>query len=44
VDWIRDKQKLIESASELGNDLVVIITLQRRLGGLKRDLVPIETC
>jgi len=41
--WIRDKQKLVESTDELGNDLGGIITLQRRLGGLERDLAAIDT-
>lgn len=40
--WIRDKGKLIESTDELGNDLGGIITLQRRLGGLERDLAAID--
>ena len=40
--WIRDKEKLVESTDELGNDLGGIITLQRRLSGLERDLAAIE--
>ena len=40
--WIRDKEKLVESTDELGNDLGGIITLQRRLGGLERDLAAID--
>jgi spectrin beta len=40
--WIRDKEKLIESTDELGNDLGGIITLQRRLNGLERDLEAID--
>lgn len=40
--WIRDKGKLIESTDELGNDLGGIITLQRRLSGLERDLAAID--
>lgn len=40
--WIRDKAKLIESTDELGNDLGGIITLQRRLSGLERDLAAID--
>lgn len=40
--WIRDKAKLIESTDELGNDLGGVITLQRRLSGLERDLAAIQ--
>jgi spectrin beta len=40
--WIRDKEKLIESTDTLGNDLGGIITLQRRLSGLERDLAAID--
>ena len=42
VTWIRDKAKLIESTDELGNDLAGIITLQRRLSGMERDLAAIQ--
>ena len=42
MTWIRDKAKLIESTDELGNDLGGIITLQRRLSGLERDLAAID--
>ncbi|ESN99908.1 hypothetical protein HELRODRAFT_101195 [Helobdella robusta] len=42
MTWIRDKAKLIESTDELGNDLGSIITLQRRLSGLERDLAAID--
>ena len=40
--WIREKAKLIESTDELGSDLGGVITLQRRLSGLERDLAAIE--
>jgi len=33
---------LIESTDELSNDLTGVITLQRRLSGLERDLAAIE--
>lgn len=42
ANWIKDKAKLIESTDELGNDLSGIMQLQRRLGGLQRDLKAIE--
>ena len=40
--WIREKAKLIESTDELGSDLAGVITLQRRLSGLERDLEAIQ--
>ena len=40
--WIREKAKLIESTDELDNDLSGVITLQRRLSGLQRDLAAIQ--
>lgn len=40
--WIREKAKLIESTDELGNDLAGVMTLQRRLSGLERDLAAIQ--
>jgi len=40
--WIRDKAKLIESTDELGDDLTGVITLQRRLSTLERDLAAIQ--
>lgn len=42
ANWIREKAKLIESTDELGNNLEGIMQLQRRLGGLQRDLNAIE--
>lgn len=42
MTWIRDKEKLIESTDELDNDLTGVITLQRRLSGLERDLAAIQ--
>jgi len=33
---------LIESTDELGNDLAGVMTLQRRLSGLERDLAAIQ--
>ncbi|KAA3676090.1 spectrin beta [Paragonimus westermani] len=42
ANWIKEKAKLIESTDELGNDLSGIMQLQRRLGGLQRDLKAIE--
>lgn len=40
--WIKDKEKLIESTDDLGNDLAGMIGLQRRLSGLSRDLAVIQ--
>ncbi|ESO05968.1 hypothetical protein HELRODRAFT_105953 [Helobdella robusta] len=42
ITWINDKEKLIESTDELGKDLKGMIVLQRRLGGLNRDLGVIQ--
>ncbi|TGZ63077.1 hypothetical protein CRM22_007109 [Opisthorchis felineus] len=42
ANWIKEKAKLVESTDELGNDLSGIMQLQRRLGGLQRDLKAIE--
>lgn len=41
-NWIKDKMVLVESTDELGNDLAGIVQLQRRLGGLQRDMAAIE--
>lgn len=40
--WIHEKVKVIESTEELGNDLTGVMTLQRRLSGMERDLAAIE--
>jgi len=40
--WIREKARIIQSTDELGNDLAGIIQLQRRVGGLERDISAIE--
>jgi spectrin beta len=41
-NWIREKAKLIESTDELGDDLEGVMQLQRRLGGLQRDMGVLE--
>ena len=40
--WINEKAKIIESTEELGNDLTGVMTLQRRLSGMERDLAAIQ--
>ena len=40
--WIHEKAKVIESTDELGNDLSGVMTLQRRLSGMERDLAAIQ--
>lgn len=40
--WIRDKTRVIESTQELGNDLGAVMTIQRKLFGMERDLAAIE--
>lgn len=42
ANWIKEKEHLIESTDELGNDLDGIMQLQRRLSGLQRDLQAIQ--
>eukprot|EP00062_Callorhinchus_milii_P004164 gi/632942244/ref/XP_007886307.1/ PREDICTED: spectrin beta chain, erythrocytic isoform X2 [Callorhinchus milii] len=41
--WICEKTKLIESTQELGNDLTGVMTIQRKLCGIERDLAAIES-
>ncbi|RWS10326.1 spectrin beta chain-like protein [Dinothrombium tinctorium] len=43
VTWIEEKTKLLQTTEELGDDLTGIMTLQRRLGGMERDLAAIQT-
>lgn len=40
--WIHEKAKVIESTDELGNDLAGVMTLQRRLSTMERDLAAIQ--
>ncbi|XP_072314307.1 spectrin beta chain, erythrocytic isoform X2 [Eucyclogobius newberryi] len=40
--WIKDKTRLIESTQELGNDLQAVMTIQRKLFGIERDLAAID--
>uniref|UniRef100_A0A8C5I924 Spectrin beta chain n=1 Tax=Gouania willdenowi TaxID=441366 RepID=A0A8C5I924_GOUWI len=40
--WIKDKTRVIESTQDLGNDLAAVITIQRKLFGMERDLAAIE--
>ncbi|XP_068436471.1 spectrin beta chain, erythrocytic isoform X2 [Clinocottus analis] len=39
--WIRDKTRVIESTQDLGNDLAAVMTIQRKLFGMERDLAAI---
>ncbi|XP_055496760.1 spectrin beta chain, non-erythrocytic 1-like isoform X1 [Leucoraja erinacea] len=41
--WICEKTKLIESTQDLGNDLAGVMTIQRKLCGIERDLAAIES-
>lgn len=41
--WIKDKTRLIESTQDLGNDLAAVMTIQRKLFGIQRDLAAIDT-
>uniref|UniRef100_A0A8C2CSH5 Spectrin beta chain n=1 Tax=Cyprinus carpio TaxID=7962 RepID=A0A8C2CSH5_CYPCA len=40
--WIIEKTRVIESTQDLGNDLAAVITIQRKLFGMERDLVAIQ--
>ncbi|XP_076312784.1 spectrin beta chain-like isoform X3 [Tachypleus tridentatus] len=42
ISWIEEKTKLLQATEELGNDLTGIMTLQRRLSGMERDLAAIQ--
>lgn len=42
IGWINEKMKIIESTEELDNDLTGVMTLQRRLSGMERDLAAIQ--
>lgn len=41
--WIRDKTRVIESTQDLGNDLAAVMTIQRKLFGIERDLAAIDS-
>ncbi|KAJ6218483.1 hypothetical protein RDWZM_009640 [Blomia tropicalis] len=43
ISWIEEKTRLLQSTEELDNDLAGIITLQRRLSGMERDLAAINS-
>ncbi|KAJ8340937.1 hypothetical protein SKAU_G00332280 [Synaphobranchus kaupii] len=40
--WIKDKTRIIESTQDLGNDLAAVMTIQRKLYGMERDLAAIQ--
>ncbi len=40
--WIKEKTRVIESTQDLGNDLAAVITIQRKLFGMERDLSAIQ--
>ncbi|KAM6171011.1 spectrin beta chain, erythrocytic [Erethizon dorsatum] len=40
--WISDKTVVVESIKDLGQDLAGIITIQRKLSGLERDVAAIQ--
>eukprot|EP00096_Caligus_rogercresseyi_P005117 TRINITY_DN1_c1_g1_i5.p1 TRINITY_DN1_c1_g1~~TRINITY_DN1_c1_g1_i5.p1 ORF type:complete len:2388 (+),score=778.70 TRINITY_DN1_c1_g1_i5:189-7352(+) len=43
VTWIEDKKRVLEQTDELKMDLTGIMTLQRKLSGMERDLAAIES-
>uniref|UniRef100_A0A8C6Q8P3 Spectrin beta chain n=1 Tax=Nothobranchius furzeri TaxID=105023 RepID=A0A8C6Q8P3_NOTFU len=40
--WIKEKTRIIESTQDLGNDLAAVMTIQRKLFGIERDLAAID--
>eukprot|EP00071_Canis_lupus_P007276 XP_005623261.1 spectrin beta chain, erythrocytic isoform X1 [Canis lupus familiaris] len=40
--WIEDKMQVVQSIKDLGQDLTGIISIQRKLSGLERDVAAIE--
>ncbi|XP_077537731.1 spectrin beta chain isoform X5 [Haemaphysalis longicornis] len=42
ITWIEEKTKLLRATEDLGDDLTGIMTLQRRLSGMERDLAAIQ--
>merc|ERR1712038_1165826 len=42
VTWIEDKVRVLEQTDELKMDLTGIMTLQRKLSGMERDLAAIQ--
>ncbi|KAL7674771.1 hypothetical protein ACOME3_001046 [Neoechinorhynchus agilis] len=42
ITWIQDKVKIVQSTEQLGRDLSGIMTMQRRLSGIERDLGAIQ--
>jgi len=42
VLWIEDKKRVLMETADLGTDLSGIMTLQRRLSGMERDLAAIQ--
>ena len=43
ISWIQDKVRVIQSTEKLGNDLTGVMTMQRRLTGLERDMAAIQS-
>ncbi len=42
MTWIEDKMRVLEQTDELKMDLTGIMTLQRKLSGMERDLAAIQ--
>ncbi|XP_050537659.1 spectrin beta chain isoform X3 [Daktulosphaira vitifoliae] len=42
ISWIEDKKRILQSTDSLEMDLTGIMTLQRRLSGMERDLAAIQ--
>ncbi|CAF1170255.1 unnamed protein product [Adineta ricciae] len=43
ISWIQDKIRIVQSTEDLGRDLGGVMTMQRRLSGLERDMAAIQS-
>lgn len=43
VSWIKEKIRIVQSTEELSRDLAGVMTMQRRLTGLERDMAAIQS-
>ncbi|KAM4690497.1 spectrin beta chain, erythrocytic [Rhinophrynus dorsalis] len=41
-NWITEKIRVVDSIQDLGNDLASVMSIQRKLNGIERDLAAIE--
>jgi len=43
ISWIQDKIRIVQSTEDLSRDLTGVMTMQRRLSGLERDMAAIQS-